>query len=175
MWRALIPLIVFALIGALLWSGIGNDPTLVPSPLVGKPAPDFSAPVLNEPQRSISKQDLLGQPYLLNVFASWCPACRVEHPVLNDYAQRGELTIYGLNYKDLPEDANRWLAQFGNPYAGILVDPEGRVGLDFGVYGAPETFVIDAQGTIVYKHIGPLTPADIETKIKPLLRGDRSS
>ena len=171
--RALIPLAVFIGIGGILWSGIGKDPHLVPSPLVNKPVPEFSAPALADPQRQITRASLLGQPYLLNVFASWCVSCRVEHLVLMEYARRGELKLIGFNWKDAPEDANRWLAQFGDPYADILTDFDGRLGIDFGVYGAPETFVIGADGTVLYKQVGPLSVDDIENTIKPMLAGNK--
>jgi cytochrome c biogenesis protein CcmG/thiol:disulfide interchange protein DsbE len=171
MFRAVVPLLIFALIGFFLWFGIGKDPHLVPSPLIGKPVPAFSAPALADPSRQITRESLLGQPYLLNVFASWCASCRDEHPVLVNYARKGELKVIGFNWKDAPEDANRWLAQFGNPYSDILTDQDGRLGIDFGVYGAPETFVIGADGKVLYKQVGALTVDDIETTIKPLLAG----
>jgi cytochrome c biogenesis protein CcmG, thiol:disulfide interchange protein DsbE len=169
--RALIPLIVFIAIGFLLWSGIGKDPRLVPSPLIGKPVPAFAAPSLADPQQKITRESLLGQPYLLNVFASWCVSCREEHPVLMDYSRKGGLKLVGFNWKDAPQDANRWLAQFGNPYAEVLTDLDGRLGIDFGVYGAPETFVIGADGTVLYKQVGPLSTDDIEKTILPLIAG----
>lgn len=171
MSRAAIPLLVFVLIGFFLWKGIGKDPHLVPSPLVGKPVPAFDAPALADPARRVSAQSLAGTPYVLNVFASWCVSCRVEHPVLMEYARKGEIKLIGFNWKDQPEDANRWLQQFGNPYQDILTDLDGRLGIDFGVYGAPESFVIGADGTVLYKHVGPLSAEDIETLIKPKLAG----
>lgn len=169
--RAAIPLLVFVLIGFFLWSGIGKDPHLVPSPLVGKPVPAFDAPALADPTRRITAQSLAGTPYVLNVFASWCVSCRAEHPVLMEYARKGEIKLVGFNWKDQPEDANRWLQQFGNPYQDILTDLDGRLGIDFGVYGAPESFVIGADGTVLYKHVGPLSAEDIETIVKPKLAG----
>ncbi len=169
--RAFIPLAVFALIGFLLYSGIGKDPSYVPSPLVGKPIPSFSAPALYEPTRIVSSQSLLGTPYLLNVFGSWCPSCRDEHPVLTDYARRGKFKLVGFNWKDETVDAKRWLQQFGDPYAEIFTDLDGRLGLDFGVYGAPETFVIGADGMVLHKHVGPLDAETIEREILPLIAG----
>lgn len=171
MARAAIPLLVFLVMGCFLWYGIGKDPHLVPSPLVGKQAPAFEAPALADAGRKISRESLLGQPYLLNVFASWCVSCRDEHPILMQYARKGELKLIGFNWKDAPEDANRWLQQFGNPYADILTDYDGRLGIDFGVYGAPETFVISADGKVLYKQVGALSVEDIENTIKPLLAG----
>lgn len=169
--RALIPLAVFGLIGFLLYSGIGKDPRYVPSPLVGKPIPNFSAPALHDPTRIVSSQSLLGTPYLLNVFGSWCPSCRVEHPVLADYAGRGKFKLVGFNWKDEAVDAKRWLQQFGDPYAEIFTDLDGRLGIDFGVYGAPETFVISADGMVLHKHVGPLDAEIIEREILPLIAG----
>lgn len=171
--RALIPLIVFVAIGFLLYSGIGKDPRLVPSPLVGKPIPEFSAPALHDPTRIVTRASLLGTPYLLNVFGSWCPSCREEHPVLAEFAKRGAFKLVGFNWKDQPEDAERWLAQFGDPYAEIITDLDGRLGIDFGVYGAPETFVISADGMVLHKHVGPLDPETIEKEILPLLAGGK--
>lgn len=172
--RALIPLIVFLAIGALLWSGIGKDPTLLPSVLVGKPAPEFSAPELRNQSITHSKASLVGKPFLLNVFASWCPSCRVEHPVLARYAREGKVRLVGLNWKDQASDALGWLQQFGDPYEEIVYDPDGRIGIDFGVTAAPESFVIGADGSILYKHIGPISVEDMETKILPLLQGKPS-
>jgi cytochrome c biogenesis protein CcmG/thiol:disulfide interchange protein DsbE len=166
---AVLPLAVFALIGVLLWSGIGKDPRVLPSVLVGHPAPEFSAPELRDPNRIHSKASLAGEPYLLNVFASWCPSCRVEHPVLARYVREGKLRLVGLNWKDQRADALAWLQRFGDPYAEILYDPDGRIGIDFGVTAAPESFVIGVDGSILYKHIGPLTAEDMDTKVLPLL------
>lgn len=167
--RLLLPLTVFALIGGLLFMGLGRDPDIVPSPLIGKPAPEFTLPTLDDPDARVSRSDLLGQPYLLNVWGSWCYACRLEHDVISQLAESGRVPVYGLNYKDQREDARRWLDQFGNPYRMSLYDPEGRVSMDFGVYGAPETYIIDAGGTIRYKHIGPLTEAIVNDEILPLV------
>jgi len=167
--RALIPLAVFGLIGFLLYSGIGKDPRYVPSPLVGKPIPNFSAPALHDPTRIVSSQSLLGTPYLLNVFGSWCPSCRVEHPVLADYAGRGKFKLVGFNWKDEAVDAKRWLQQFGDPYSVVIVDRDGAIAIDFGVYGAPESFLVDGAGIIRYKQIGPITPDVLAFELKPLL------
>jgi len=171
MLRAFVPLGIFALIGGVLWSGIGKDPSLLPSPLINQPAPEFSATTLEDPERVISKTSLLGTAYLLNVFGSWCITCRYEHPVLMDYARKGEFKIVGLNWNDTREDAKRWLAQFGNPYEQIIFDADGRLGIDFGVTGAPESFVISADGRVLYKYVGALSPEEIEKRVKPLLAG----
>ena len=171
MLRAFVPLAVFAAIGLVLWSGIGKNPQLLPSALIGKPAPAFSAGALGAPERIISKQSLLGKPYLLNVFGSWCVSCRDEHPLLMEYARSGQIKLIGLNWNDTTEDATRWLAQFGDPYEQIIFDADGRLGIDFGVTGAPESFVISADGHVLYKYVGPLNADEIERKIKPLLAG----
>jgi cytochrome c biogenesis protein CcmG/thiol:disulfide interchange protein DsbE len=168
--RLLLPLAVFALIGALLFTGLGRDPDLVPSPLIGKPMPAFTLPRLHSPEDRVAHGDLTGNgPFLINVWGSWCYACRVEHDALTRLAQTGRAPIYGLNYKDRREDALRWLGQFGDPWALHMHDPEGRVSMDFGVYGAPETYVIDAGGIIRFKHIGPLTDEIVDEQILPLV------
>ncbi len=168
-----LPLLGFLALLALLGFGIAwnlqHEQNEVPSPLIDKPAPEFTLPQLNDATKSIGRSDLLGQPYLLNVFASWCFACQDEHPVLNAYAKQLGIKIIGYNYKDKPEDAQRWLAQFGNPYDLILVDASGRTAIDFGVYGAPESFLIDAKGIIRYKRIGALTPNIIARELQPKL------
>lgn len=164
------PLVLFAVLAGFLAVGLRLDPREVPSPLVDKPAPDFRGVVLGDPQRQLALSDMKGRAWLLNVWASWCGACRDEHPVLLDFARRGGVPLIGLNYKDQPDDARAWLRQFGNPYADSVTDPQGRIGLDYGVYGVPETFVIDAQGVIRYKHIGPVTPQVLRDKIQPVLQ-----
>ncbi len=169
--RAFIPLGVFAAIGLVLWSGIGKNPQLLPSALLGKPAPAFAAKALHAPETEITSASLLGKPYLLNVFGSWCVSCRVEHPLLMEVERRGEITLVGLNWNDTREDATRWLAQFGDPYSQIIFDADGRIAIDFGVTGAPESFVISAEGRVLHKFVGPLTEDDIENKVKPLLAG----
>ncbi len=166
-----IPLIAFILLVILLVVGLGisDRKTLIPSPLIDKPAPAFSLPVLGSPGRTMSKESLLGQPYLVNFWASWCVSCRVEHPALTELAKRNLLTIIGLNFRDETTDAINWLTQFGDPYDVNLSDLDGRVSIDFGVYAAPETFLVDPAGTIVYKYIGPLTMEIIEADILPLV------
>jgi len=167
--RFILPLIVFVVLVGFLWHGLSLNPREVPSPLIGKPAPAFALARLDQPAHAVSKQDLLGQVWLLNVWASWCVSCMQEHPLLVQFAQRNVVPIYGLNYKDKRDDALSWLAKHGNPYTLSLSDPEGRVGIDYGVYGVPETYVIDKAGVIRYKCIGPVTEELLADKILPLL------
>ena len=166
----LIPLVALIALAVVLAVGLNRDPREVPSPLIGKPAPAFSLTRLDDPNRFISRDDLRGKVWMLNVWASWCVACREEQPTLVAFAKKGLVPVYGLNYKDQRDDALAWLARFGNPYASSLYDGEGRVGIDFGVYGVPETFIIDKTGTIRLKHIGPLTPEVIATEIEPMIK-----
>mgnify|MGYP001618460731 FL=1 len=170
MKRFLWPLAIFLLLVGFLAVGLKLDPREVPSPLVGKPAPAFELPVLQQPDKRFAPGDMRGKVWLLNVWASWCVSCRDEHPVLVDLAKRGVMPILGLNYKDKNEDARRWLAQFGDPYQLSVVDADGRIGIDYGVYGVPETYLIDAEGVIRYKQIGPLTQAIVEQKVLPLAK-----
>ncbi|MGQ0599542.1 DsbE family thiol:disulfide interchange protein [Aquabacterium sp.] len=170
MKRFLLPLIIFLALAVFLGLGLKHDPREVPSPLIGKPAPAFNLPTLGDAQRSLRKEDMLGKVWMLNVWASWCGACREEHPVLVEFAQRKLVPIYGLNYKDERPDGLAWLRDGGNPYVESLFDHDGRIGIDFGVYGVPETFIIDQQGVIRYKQIGPITPEVLRDKIEPLLR-----
>lgn len=169
-WRYLLPLLAVGLLICLLAVGLTLNPREVPSPLIGKPAPAFSLPSLADPQRGISVADWQGEVCLVNVWASWCASCRDEHPLLMALAQRDLLPIYGLNYKDGRDDALGWLARFGNPYRDSVLDAAGRAGLDWGVYGVPETFVLDKQGRIRYKHIGAISVSDMEQKILPLIQ-----
>ena len=168
--RYLIPLAVFGLLVAFFAIGLTRDPREVPSPLVDKPAPAFKLAQLHEPQLAFAPEDMKGKVWLLNVWASWCVSCRVEHPLLVEMAKSRVVPIVGLNYKDKREDGTQWLKKFGDPYALSAYDIDGRVGIDYGVYGAPETFVIDKQGIIRYKQIGPITPEALEKKILPLIR-----
>ena len=170
MTRFLIPLGIFGALVALLYAGLYLNPREVPSPLIDKPAPAFSLPQLHDTGKTLSRQDLLGKVYLLNVWASWCVSCRDEQPVLMQLAQTKQVEMYGLNYKDQRADALRWLEIFGNPYVASVSDMDGRVGIDWGVYGVPETFVIDRGGMIRYKHIGPVTQADLDTILLPKVR-----
>jgi len=170
MSRYLIPLGLFAALVVLLGIGLTLNPREVPSPLIGKPAPEFDLPTVMDPDRRISRESLLGKVYLFNVWASWCVSCRQEHPLLVELSRKGVVDIYGLNYKDQREDAQRWLNYYGNPYVASGADTDGRVGIDWGVYGVPETFVIDAKGMIRHKHIGPVTPEALEEEILPLVK-----
>ena len=168
--KFLLPLAVFAAIVAFLAVGLGLNPREVPSPLIGKPAPAFALPRLDDPSQKVSREDLLGQVWMLNVWASWCAPCREEHPLVIDIARRKLLPVYGLNYKDAGSAARSWLASLGNPYRATLVDADGRVGIDYGVYGVPETFIIDRRGIVRLKHTGPLTPDVVRQRIEPLLK-----
>jgi len=168
--RFVIPLVVFAVLVGFLFVGLRLNPHEVPSPLIDKPAPAFQLTQLHAPDRSFGLADMQGKVWLLNVWASWCVSCREEHPFLMTLSKQNEVPIVGLNYKDKRDDAMKWLAQFGNPYQLSIVDAEGRTGIDFGVYGVPETFVIDRDGIIRYKQIGPLTPEKWQQTILPLVK-----
>lgn len=169
MIRYLIPLIVFLSLIVLFVVGLQYDPRLVPSPLIDKPAPAFVLPQLKDPQQSLASNDLKGDVVMLNVWASWCVACRQEHPLLMQLANSGKINIIGLNYKDTREDAMRWLEQYGDPYLVSAFDQQGRVGIDYGVYGVPETYIIDKNGIIRYKHIGPINADVLKSTILPLI------
>ena len=168
--RFILPAAVFAVIAWFLLAGLDRNPREIPSPLIGKPAPDFSLPVTHDLARTWSPQALRGKVWLLNVWGSWCAACQIEHPVLNDLARTGEIPIVGLAWKDMPENSIAWLRRLGNPYSVVVSDLQGRVGIDYGVYGAPETFLIDGAGIIRFKHVGPVTPELLQTKLLPLAR-----
>jgi cytochrome c biogenesis protein CcmG, thiol:disulfide interchange protein DsbE len=168
--RWFIPLAIFLVLVVFLWMGLGRDPSIVPSPLIDKPAPAFKLTQLHNPNESLGVEDLKGKVWLLNVWASWCVSCREEHPILLQLAKSKLLPVYGLDYKDKPEQALQWLAQNGDPYTASVVDGDGRVGIDYGVYGVPETFLIDKSGVIRYKQIGPITAAALKDKILPLAR-----
>lgn len=169
-FRWSIPLAVFIVLLAFLWVGLGRDPREVPSPLIGKPAPAFRLAKLSAPGETLSNADLKGRVWLLNVWASWCVSCRVEHPLLVELAKSNIVPVYGLDYKDDPEAGRGWLAKNGDPYTASIVDRDGRVGIDYGVYGVPESFVIDKSGVIRYKQIGPITSEALQEKILPLVR-----
>jgi len=170
MKRFLLPLIFFVALVVFLGVGLHRDPREVPSPLVGKPAPNFSLTQLLAPEKTISPKDMEGKVWLLNVWASWCVACREEHPVLLDFSKLGVVPIIGLNYKDGRKEGTDLLTQFGDPYQLSAFDSDGRVGIDYGVYGVPETFVIDKHGVIRYKQIGPVTPEVLSEKLLPLIK-----
>ena len=168
--RFLVPLGVFALLVVLLGVGLTLNPREVPSPLIDKPAPAFQLPRLDRPDQSLSRKDMLGKVWLLNVWASWCVACREEHPVLVEFSKKGIVPIIGLNYKDRAEAGKEWLKRYGDPYVLSVTDADGSVGINYGVYGVPETFLIDRQGTIRYKQIGPVTPKSLDETILPMIR-----
>ena len=170
MTRFLMPLGIFLVLVVFLGVGLRLNPREVPSPLIDRPAPAFELPQLHQPERKLTLGDMRGKVWLLNVWASWCGACRIEHPLLVDLARSGAVPIYGLNYKDQRSDALAWLEQSGDPYVMSIADVEGRIGIDYGVYGVPETFVIDKDGVIRYKQIGPVTPEALEHTILPLVR-----
>lgn len=170
MSRFILPLALFVGLVVFLAIGLGRDPHEVPSPLINKPAPAFQLPQLHEPGKTFSVQEMRGKVWLLNVWASWCVSCREEHPLLLDLARSGSVPLYGLNYKDQRADAIAWLNELGDPYLVSAADLDGRVGIDYGVYGAPETYLIDRDGVIRFKHIGPLTPEVIQGKLLPLAR-----
>ena len=170
MKKYLIPLAIFAALGLLLAYGLNLDPRRIPSPLIGKPVPEFDLPTVADPARRVSRDSLLGRVYLLNVWASWCVACREEHPFLVELAGRKAVPIIGLDYKDKRQDALQWLSGMGDPYETSISDNDGRVGINLGVYGVPETFVVDKKGIIRYKQIGPLTPEAWDKKIAPLIK-----
>ena len=170
MFKYLIPLVLFIAIAIFLAIGLKLKPSEIPSPLLDKPAPAFSAPKLNAPAEKLSPADLKGKVWIFNVWASWCASCREEHPVFNQFAkQQTGIILVGLNYKDKPEDANKWLSMLGNPYSDSIMDQDGRIGLDWGVYGVPETFVIDKKGMVRYKHTGPVKAEDIGQIFIPLI------
>jgi cytochrome c biogenesis protein CcmG/thiol:disulfide interchange protein DsbE len=157
MWKFIVPFGLFALLGVFLYVGLHRDPSYVPSPLIGKQAPEFSLPSLQDPAYPVSSKDLAGRPWVLNVWGTWCAGCRQEHPVLLQIARQTSVPIIGLDWKDDATEAQRWLAELGNPYAAVAFDSEGRTAIDWGVYGAPETFLIGADGKVLYKHIAPMT------------------
>ncbi|KJH80956.1 DsbE family thiol:disulfide interchange protein [Pseudomonas sp. KSR10] len=149
----LLPLAIFLLVAVFLYRGLFLDPTELPSALIGKPIPSFTLPSVEDPQRLISAADIKGKPALVNVWATWCVACKVEHPVLNKLAEQG-VVIHGVNYKDDNAAAQKWLKDFHDPYQLNISDEQGSLGLDLGVYGAPETFIVDKQGIIRHKYVG---------------------
>ncbi len=170
MKKFLIPIGIFAVLGYLLYYGLRLDPRKIPSPLVNKPLPAFSLPSLDNPDKILTNADLRGRVVMVNVWASWCVACKEEHPVLLEVAARKHVAIVGLNYKDTRVDALNVLRGHGNPYDSVLVDASGRTGIDWGVYGVPESFIVDKQGIIRYKQIGPITPEVWDKTLWPLIR-----
>ncbi len=171
MARFLVPLALFLILAVFLGIGLTRDPKLVPSPLIDKPAPAFELTRLYQPEQKITEKEFAGKVSLFNVWASWCAACRQEHPFLMKLAREGNIPIYGLNYKDSREDARRWLQRYGgNPYLSIAYDDTGRTGMDWGVYGVPETFIIGKKGRVRYKHVGPLHEQVWQETILPIIR-----
>ena len=164
-----LPLMGFAGLSAMLALGLGRDPSKLPSTLIGKSVPQFSLPPVLGHTLGLSSDDLHGEVSLVNVFASWCVACRAEHPIFMELHRKGTVPIHGINYKDEPEDASRWLNTFGDPYTRIGADRDGRVAIDWGVYGVPETFVVSADGRVAYKQIGAVTDKDLEETILPMI------
>ena len=163
------PFLAFAMLAIFLYLGLGLDPHEIPSPLINKPAPAFTLPQLYNPAKQFSSEEMKGKVWLLNVWASWCVSCREEHPVLMELSQQHIVPILGLDYKDKNPDGEAWLREGGDPYSLIATDANGRVGIDYGVYGVPETYVIDKQGVIRYKQIGPVTHQSLQQKILPLV------
>lgn len=168
--RYAIPVVVLLGLLALFVSGLQHDPRELPSPLIGKAAPAFKLPTLSDRTQQVTPDDLKGKPVLVNFFASWCAGCQEEHAYLVQLAQSGQATIVGIDYKDAVDDGRGWLQRHGNPYAQVLVDLDGNTGIDWGVYGVPETFVLDARGKIIFKHIGPMTPEAWEQDVRPKLQ-----
>jgi cytochrome c biogenesis protein CcmG/thiol:disulfide interchange protein DsbE len=166
----IVPLLLFAVLVFFLGRGLKLDPHELPSPLIDKPAPAFALTRLDDAGRTVRRDDMLGRVWLLNVWASWCVACREEHPALLAYSKTRSVPLVGLNYKDTRADGLAWLQQFGDPYDMSIFDQNGHVGIDFGVYGVPETFVIDKRGVVRFKHIGPLTPELLKTRLEPILK-----
>ena len=173
MWRYALPLVLFVLLAAALRVGLYRDPSLVPSPLIGRPAPEFSLPSLHDASYPVATRDLHGRPWLLNVWGTWCVGCRQEHEVLLQIAAKNVVPVIGLNWKDDNSAALRWLSELGNPYAAVAEDRDGRVAIDWGVYAAPETFLIGSDGTVLYKHIAPMTLEVWEREFLPRLGSAR--
>lgn len=166
-----LPLGLFAVIALALGVGLTLDPRLIPSALIGEPVPDFSLPPVDGRPDGLAAADLrTGEVAIVNVFASWCGPCRIEHPLLMEVARSGAVPVHGINYKDLPRNALAWLERYGDPYRRVGSDRNGRVSMDWGVYGVPETFVVDRRGRIAYRHVGPMMPEDVHRRILPLVR-----
>lgn len=175
MLRYLLPIALFAALVGFFWIGLGRDKETLPSALLGKSVPVFELPRLDDPSRTVSNREFAGRMYAINVWGSWCVGCRQEHDALLQIAKRGELPIIGLNWNDQLDAAQHWLRQLGNPYVVSAVDSEGKTAIDLGVYGAPETFLVDAAGQIIYKHVGPLTLGIWENDFMPLIKADSAA
>ena len=170
MKRSLIPLLVFMILVVFLGIGLTKDPRKLPSPFIGKAAPEFTLPQLHNLDKTFSPKDMLGKVWILNVWASWCVSCRAEHHVLNSMIKNNKVNLIGLNYKDAVADARRWLGRYGDPYLLSTSDVEGLAGIEWGVYGVPETFVMDKRGVVRLKHTGPVTNKDVAENIIPLIK-----
>ena len=171
--KLFIPLIIFLAVAPFLWRAIGHDPSVLPSALIGKPLPDFKLPTIEDENKMVTKADLMnGEPFLLNVWATWCVSCRVEHPYLLKLSQRG-IAVYGLDYRDDRAEATKWLERYHNPYKISLFDQDGDLVLDLGVYGAPETFLVDAEGIIRYRHVGVVNEEVWRSKLAPLFHSEK--
>jgi len=170
MMRFILPLVIFLVLSVFLYKGLGRDTREVPSPLIGKAAPAFVLPMLYEPTRQLSTQEMQGQVWLLNVWASWCGACKDEHPLLMQFSKQNIVPIVGLDYKDKAADGKATLDKAGNPYSMVITDTDGKVGFDYGVYGVPETYVIDKQGIIRFKLIGAVTAQNLQETIIPMVK-----
>ncbi len=175
MWKFIVPFGLFLVLGAFLYVGLQRDPSYVPSPLIGKPAPEFTLPSLQDASYSVASKDLKGQPWVLNVWGTWCGGCRQEHETLVAIAKTNAVPLIGLNWKDDNGAAQQWLRELGNPYAAVAEDREGRVAIDWGVYGAPETFLIGADGTVMYKHIAPMTMEVWQKEFMPRIEAARAA
>jgi cytochrome c biogenesis protein CcmG, thiol:disulfide interchange protein DsbE len=171
MWRFIVPIGLFAALIAFFYVGLGRDKETLPSPLIGKPAPQFQLSSVEDPSRTVSNQDFAGRPYVLNIWGTWCPGCRQEHDVLLEIARRNVVPIVGIDWKDDLQMAQQWLRELGNPYAVTGFDVDGRVAIDWGAYGAPETFLVDSEGIVIHKHTGPLSIAAWESDFVPKLTG----
>lgn len=169
--KYLVPLIAFLALASLLGVGLTLNPTAIPSTMIGKTAPDFVLPTLSDESSNFSPSDLSGERWVLNVWASWCFSCRHEHPILNDLASKNLVKIIGLNYKDESNKAKEWIKQRGNPYFKTVVDSAGSAGIDWGVIAVPETFIIDENGDVIYKHTGPITRELLAKEMMPILTG----
>ena len=172
-----LPLILFLGLAVLLGVGLkmADTKSQIPSPLIGKPVPPFALPTLFPPERIVNQDDFLGEPWLVNFWASWCVTCRVEHPVITDLAESGVVRVVGMNFRDQPEDAKAWLQRWGDPYDLHITDLDGRISIDFGVYAAPETFLVDPKGNIVFKHLGAVTPEVVRDEILPRLQAMKAT
>ena len=168
--KVILPLAIFMVIAFFLWKGLGGTPGRIPSPLIGKPVPTFSMETLKNPAIKFNNKDLLGHVSIINVWATWCYACRAEHPVLMDISEHNKVAIYGLNYKDQRKSALNWIDKYGDPYKTVIFDPKGKLAINFGVYGAPETFVVDKKGIIRYKYTGPISPDAWKDDILPIVK-----